>query len=515
MGPSLPLQLYQQQREPRNDDGSSLHVAYELARKSKVNHNGPTKTDQNELDRGNFFAGYSKLWGKASVPATRLAGKFDEIRRDGRYSLGVDVYRELLDQSESQTQQKTSVERCMSFSQSARSDSRVSSGNQSEKSKKKKNRKKGSSKADSAADTMSLSENRFASSSRASSNKSESKTPDFAGGVPSTKAHMIPNRQQSKGGGAPQTCYKYYNVICQSILGFSTKDSQRLEKIAFEMADCSLNFLRAPVNHGLYLDKNPCWILLPACSFDSIKEWTPGTPYPVLAVANGFDHLTTDEAYQFLCSKAYNDEGFNEKPASTFKRSKCTKDQLVDATKNLEKMVLAMAETLVGRTGEVAPYQYLLNGKRGRFEERPADQNQWKKEHYDSHLFEETIHSITTKGVQVPTLEESQDLEHVQLLVCHFNPDLVDVCPDPMLLLMKAAINWSWYCDQKLLPACGEEEEDEEMVPTTPVPEYIEFGPVNQDQDELTIQSICQEPRGLAARVRVMQLASAITGSQW
>ena len=461
----------------------------ELLAQARQQERQQKSVDQQKLDGGTFFAGYGNIWGKNSVPVAKLKGKFDEICREPRYSKDVGVYGELLAKSESQ-KQKTTADPSRA---SSTSDSR---GSGSQQKKKKKNKKKGNSTPDSVGDDPSFSElssnNRSTSTSTSlASNRSQSNTPDFAGGVPSTRAHMIPNRQKSKRGGAPQTCYKFYNVICQPPIGFSTKDRQRLERIAFEMADCSLNFLRAPAYHGQYLDVSPCWILLPACSFDSIKTWTPGTAYPVLAVANGYEDLTTEDAYRFLSSKPYNDLNFDERTAKAFKRSKCTKDQLVDATENLRKMVLAMAETLVGRNGEVKPYELLLNSK-GQFKECPSDRDQWNKEHYDIDLFGATIRSIKEFGVQVPKLEsgleENPDLDGVELLVCHLNPEQVDLYPDPMLLLMKAAINWSWYCGQKLLPACGslnmkmdddiEEEEDEEMVPTTPVPVCIEFRPM-------------------------------------
>lgn len=63
-----------------------------------------------------------------------------------------------------------------------------------------------------------------------------------------------------------------------------------------------------------------------------------------------------------------------------------------------------------------------------------------------------------------------------------------DLYPDPMLLLIKAAVNWSWWCGQKLLPACGcaNEEEEELVASSTPVPATIEFKtvPVTPDDDD-------------------------------
>lgn len=451
--------------------------------------------DQQKLDGGTFFAGYGDIWEKTSVPVKAIEGRFDEICRDPQYSQEVDAYSELLAKSESE-KQRTTAEPYSPISPSlplSTSDSRRS-GSQQKKKKKKKN--KGSNTPDSVGDDTSFSElssGIHSTSTSLASNKSQSNVPDFAGGVPSTRAHMIPNRQKyNKRGGTPQTCYKYYGVICQSVLGFSTKDSQRLERIAFEMADCSLNFLRAPVNHGPYLDENPCWILVPACSFNFIKTWTPGEAYPILAVANGCtEDITTEDAYRFLSSRSYNDRDFSERTAKTFKRSKCTKGQLDEATENLRKMVLAMAETLVGRNGEVKPYESLLNSKGRGFKELPPEKDQWNKEHYDIDLFEATMLSVKNNGVRVPKLERglegNPDLDGVELLVCHLNPDQVDLYPDPILLLVKAAINWSWYCDQKLLPACGslnikrddgiDGDKDEEIVPTTPVPECIELRP--------------------------------------
>jgi hypothetical protein len=91
-------------------------------------------------------------------------------------------------------------------------------------------------------------------------------------------------------------------------------------------------------------------------------------------------------------------------------------------------------------------------------------------------------------------IKENEDLNGFELLVFHLNPNQVDFYPDPMLLLMKAGINWFWYCEQKLLPACGgltvkvdddveeeddEEEDDEEVVvPTNPVPEWCRLIPL-------------------------------------
>lgn len=80
----------------------------------------------------------------------------------------------------------------------------------------------------------------------------------------------------------------------------------------------------------------------------------------------------------------------------------------------------------------------------------------------------------------------------------------LDLCPDPMLLLVKAATNWSWWCGQQLLPACGlaneEEEKEEEVVrPSTLVPTEIEVKPVPvtpDDEDDLSVWLLVRTKRG-------------------
>ncbi|CAB9524516.1 hypothetical protein SEMRO_1546_G281450.1 [Seminavis robusta] len=78
--------------------------------------------------------------------------------------------------------------------------------------------------------------------------------------------------------------------------------------------------------------------------------------------------------------------------------------------------------------------------------------------------------------------EQLQGLILTTLLQFEVDPSKLDLSPDPMLLLIKAAVNWSWCCGQKLLPACGrsnEEEEEEELVaPSTPIPTTIGCKPV-------------------------------------
>jgi hypothetical protein len=224
-----------------------------------------------------------------------------------------------------------------------------------------------------------------------------------------------------------------------------------------------------------------------------VDEWEPGMKYPVLAVANGDERIPSSQAYASLCRKPYHDMFYNEETSTGFRRSKCNKTHLDTATTNLRTIVLAMAESLVGRKSKVSPDHPLIEWKAKKEKRRTSNaksvkppQNNKIKEDYDTELFEDTVRSIRESGGKLPKVKEdlegNENLDGVELLQFWVDQKKVDLYPDPMLLLVKAAINWSWYCEQKLLPACGcatvndekAEEGDALLVPSTPIPTIIE-----------------------------------------
>ncbi|KAL3906024.1 MAG: hypothetical protein SGILL_009445 [Bacillariaceae sp.] len=151
-------------------------------------------------------------------------------------------------------------------------------------------------------------------------------------------------------------------------------------------------------------------------------------------------------------------------------------------------MVKAMAETVVGRPGAVKPqsvfYEKTDTKKSQEDETKPS---MMKDEDYKKDHFENLFASFNNKGVQIPKVnsESAEELEKKELLVFHLDPRKVDLYPDPMLLLMKAAINWSMYCDQELFPvydSATEDDEDEESV-ATPIPTFIYCAPVRVTPD--------------------------------
>lgn len=105
---------------------------------------------------------------------------------------------------------------------------------------------------------------------------------------------------------------------------------------------------------------------------------------------------------------------------------------------------------------------------------------------YNYVQFEETIKSITKNGICVPKEKDDIDFSKTHLFQFEVDPERgIDLIPDPMLLLIKAAVNWSWYCDQKLLAAYGHPTKEIKTkqqattgdvgVPSTPIPVVVEF----------------------------------------
>jgi hypothetical protein len=248
-------------------------------------------------------------------------------------------------------------------------------------------------------------------------------------------------------------------------------DKGSLRDLADRMVRSPTNLLRAPGVHGELYDEKPCWIFVPICTLKFIKEWEYLQGYEVMAIAGGWEGLgrtvKVTDAYSSMCQNYYNHEG-----AGHFKLSRCERKDLEEATARMCDMALALAETLVGREDKISPVD-LQSAGCGGSAPKPRDPK--------TTLLTETQEKMKEDGIVLPQLRNDIDYDSVQVLKFRIDPDKTDLVPDPMLLLMKADINWSWRCGQKVLPACGTVntagEEKVDVPPTTPIPSSIEFKP--------------------------------------
>ena len=476
------------------------------------------RAEADALEEGKFFSPWTDVWTEKTVLKKECKGAFEKVCRGKDFAGSVPRYKDVLERSRSESEWRRDASKELVEPDTPKAakkprakirnklDLIIRSSSSSTSSIQRK-RNTAASQRSRNSGRSSLSGN-----SKASSLSQSLQYPDFGGGLPSTRAHMIPDPYKT-------SCYKYYSVICQAVLGFRCNEVARLERMAWEMAVSHYNLLRAPTRHGEYFDSKPCWILVPACPFEEIRNWKPDHSYPVLAVARGFSGTTVEDAYRMMCRFGYNDKSFDPvgKRDGLLKRSKCKKKEFVEATENLRQMTLAMAETLVGQDFQIRPDQILGNrylrdgdfeyikrklksntaeeedGKISGEEESEKSRTDLQVEDYHKVQFDETRASLKN-GIKLPEAKPELDLNHCELFQFEVDPARkLDLFPDPMLLLIKAAINWSWSCNQKLLPACGranEEEEEEELVgPSTPIPTEIEFQsvPVTPDDDVLLL----------------------------
>jgi len=475
-----------------------------------------------KLKFGNFFSPWTDVWDVEGVNKSKCQGSFDKISRTKGYYKNVVQYKATVEGSEQANRPVDEGPVPLRQAKEFHPVPQVATGRmRTPKQRKGKKKKKSSSRSQSgdsspgsndlvlplahpSSSAESLSSYSMASASYHSPSPScRSQTMDlvdFTGQTPSARARMIPNPGSTD-------CYKYYTTITQAVLGLKGFDAERLKRIARLLANSDYNLLRAPAFHGNYLDIKPCWILTPGCTLEEMKAWKPGDQsYPVLAMARGCGDTKHEEAYRAMCVHYYNEDTFDtsNKIKGTLKTSKCTSDVFKNATENLRTMVLAMTETLFGRgfyginpdiglanTGSLSEKdrKYVENKLKGKLKpksERSSEEHrQIPVSSYNVVQFEWTKASMFKDGIKLPKERDNLVLDKVELLQFEVDPLELDVYPDPFLLLIKAAINWSWCCDQKLLPACGRPD-----APSSPVPTMIEITtvplpvPVTPDKED-------------------------------
>jgi hypothetical protein len=188
-----------------------------------------------------------------------------------------------------------------------------------------------------------------------------------------------------------------------------------------------------------FLDRNPCLVMVPILTLDQIKNWN-GTQYRAIVIAGAYNGAEG----RIEAAEVYTKIGMPEslKLASG--------DDMEIARDSLEKFVLGMAFSLHYRT---PTWEAELSGQsREILKELRANSE-----------------SILTDGVIIPkTFGSPGDTLRVGLVAfADLKTEGVHPPPDPMLLVVRAAVNWSWRNNQKLLAsgeslAIGDSDDNEE-----------------------------------------------------
>ena len=222
----------------------------------------------------------------------------------------------------------------------------------------------------------------------------------------------------------------------------------------FAVKNLNINKLRMPGPHKVHYDTHPSLLTIPCCSLDQIREWTPGTVYPVLIIAS---EVETYEA--LIGAKAIRHRGKN------CQAELATSQDLAEATGLLRAMVKAQAELASGqRNGAVVDPIDLI-----------------KKDTEAKEKMEDLQKALAKGRVKVP-IHAPAVKGRVLKLFLEVNKGYT--VPDPMLVLMKAAINWYFiYTEHKLASACG-----------PPVdPEKAEIEALNDELHEQILEEVYNE----------------------
>lgn len=455
------------------------------------------KEKQDALQFGTFFTPIDKVWLPSASKYEDWKHAFAAMRREEGYYSRVDEYNNIVGELRAQATAKaehTSTDTDRLAEAMAEWDfegggSKVKSAVSKKKSKKvrRSNTPKAIKNDDDPSDVSGMgSDPSVVSGSGSSASVTQSsnistgsgKIRDCFGHIPSSRAHMVPD----------SGCYPSYGVSCSAALGVSGGDQKFLRNLAQRMQSSRFNLLRAPGVHGEWYDAKPAWIFVPICERNDIINWDPKTPYWAMAIAGGWGEcqnpVSVEDAYSSLCVFPYNNED-HIRPLM-----KCDGNDIQKATDRLSDMVLALADTLLDAGEDTITPLTLQDqahgGNGGSVQSSRHGSGVPKAPPRDDKkvtVLKNAIAALKKDGVKVPMLKKDINLESLELVKFLVNPEKVDLYPDPWLLLMKAAINWSWRCGQKLYPACrsvhSEEEEEEEWdVPSTPVPTIIECGPL-------------------------------------
>ena len=264
-------------------------------------------------------------------------------------------------------------------------------------------------------------------------------------------AHMIPKSK---------VCSPTYGIFAQAVLGIDLEaddgpfaGNEQLLKEALQQLACGStedknfglknlqhNLLAMPWGHGIFLDDNPLWMVIPILSVDGMKNWRTGREYWVMVIAGSMPNVDDSDAevYKALVTVGY------EKSV----REKCTWEDIQLATELLCNLVKAHADVLTGRlkrdgtrSSRITPIDLFHNNFAGNTRLEVLSKR---------HQMNETLNELKDHKVKVPHMRDAGDKDW-EVLKVH----LTGKIPDPMLVATKAAINWSARCGQKLLPSCS------------------------------------------------------------
>lgn len=194
--------------------------------------------------------------------------------------------------------------------------------------------------------------------------------------------------------------------------------------------------------HKEVFDVYPTVVIIPIMSLDDVLSWEETKAYEALVIASKIKKPGRDEPYtasstykQILSHFEYKDSNF------------CTPEDIATATTLIHAFLLGHAASLAAGIPMSIDPDKSDKERKGVLDE-----------------LEKVQKDITTSGVALPCVHVGKHFRKV--LKVHFLVDDTTAAPDPWLLATKGAVNLSSTRGQKLLPACenDEEEDDDELL---------------------------------------------------
>jgi hypothetical protein len=203
------------------------------------------------------------------------------------------------------------------------------------------------------------------------------------------------------------------------------------------------NKVRLPLQ-GTYFDRSPCFFIIPCLPLAAVKAWNGGS-YSAIVVAGSWDGIEACNVYRDVMPRRA--------------LSLASVDQVNIARELLTDTVLALA--------------YSFHHRRERMTDG-ANPETITALHHLADIYKPA--GPNGEGIIVP-VKLQHDLPDMRIglikYVAH-DGEPGHPAPDPMLLVIKAAINWSWRNNQKMM-AEGEPEEAEDELDILEEERYLAF----------------------------------------
>ena len=188
------------------------------------------------------------------------------------------------------------------------------------------------------------------------------------------------------------------------------------------------------MGHGQHFDRNPNLIIVPTLSMDRILNWD-GEGYDAIAMIGVKKEKKVVSLDAVASEVGFLKEGTNARD-----------DEIEEARENLVVALKALAASL-------------LHG------DKPNNLPPERQKELETWIVPFTRGINCSKRLVLPIErndEERRPVRKISFLAQGQNDDNGHPAPDPMLLLIKSAVNWSMYNDQQLL-ATGEIDDDDEL----------------------------------------------------